>query len=160
MTRPEFYPIANTITAEVQRFTAIFRPTVDEINDHSVRLDAIMQMLLPEEHEHAAHFVAPDICHDLQSALQHNSNAVLSSQPKRVLLQICGENDGADWHWIVELTEGGFAYIHGGCDYTGWDCQSNCDAHEAPTFEEALRLVGEVERPIFDEMIAQRQAIR
>lgn len=43
----------------------------------------------------------------------------------KVLAVVEGEHDGADWHWIVELTrmprEKSFVYLTGGCDYTGWD---------------------------------------
>jgi len=35
-------------------------------------------------------------------------------------LVLTGENEGPNWHWIVELFKG-WAYVHGGCDYTGWN---------------------------------------
>jgi hypothetical protein len=31
-----------------------------------------------------------------------------------------GENDGPDWVWIGRLTDGRFAGLSAGCDYTGW----------------------------------------
>jgi len=35
-----------------------------------------------------------------------------------------GENDGAEWQWSVETTDGRTWLVEGGCDYTGWDCRS------------------------------------
>jgi len=71
---------------------------------------------------------------------------------QEILLEITGENDGEDWHWIVK-SETGFAYIHGGCDYTGWDCQSNAERFDADSLKNCLILVGQDERRIFEEMI-------
>ena len=31
-----------------------------------------------------------------------------------------GENDGADWLWVGLLTDGRWAFVAAGCDYTGW----------------------------------------
>lgn len=38
-----------------------------------------------------------------------------------------GENDGADWIWLVEFADGAKWHVEGGCDYTGWDCQSSIE---------------------------------
>lgn len=35
-----------------------------------------------------------------------------------------GENDGPDWLVVVKLTDGRYAFVSAGCDYTGWDCQA------------------------------------
>lgn len=35
-----------------------------------------------------------------------------------------GEHDGGNWVWIVGLSDGSTWRYEGGCDYTGWDCQS------------------------------------
>ena len=87
---------------------------------------------------------------DLLQACECNN--IRYSDIEDVLLEITGENDGADWHWIVETTFG-CAYIHGGCDYTGWDCQSSAERFDADTFAECLRLVGQDERRVFEEML-------
>jgi hypothetical protein len=79
---------------------------------------------------------------DLDSALLHNVVA-LSGSVDAILSTIVGENEGANWHWLVLLSSGRFAYITGGCDYTGWDCQSSCEAFEADSLREVLRLVPE-----------------
>lgn len=60
---------------------------------------------------------------DIGSAIDHNGNHH-ESPVVEVILEILGENDAADWHWIVKLENGRYAYGWGGCDYTGWDCQS------------------------------------
>lgn len=70
-----------------------------------------------------------------------------------VELEIAGENDEATWHWLVK-TKAGFAYVSGWCDYTGWDCQSGAERHDAATLDEALALVPQDERRIFEEMRA------
>lgn len=36
---------------------------------------------------------------------------------------------------VVRLKDGRFGYIHGGCDTTGWDCQSSADGFTADTVE-------------------------
>src|SRR5262245_39586798 len=41
-----------------------------------------------------------------------------------VLAADAGENDGAEWVAVVKLTDGRYAYLEAGCDYTGWDCQA------------------------------------
>lgn len=88
---------------------------------------------------------------DLQGAFMYNS-ARPSSPIVEILATVDGCNDYADWHWLAMLESGRFAYITGGCDYTGWDCQSNLDVHEADTLAECVRLVPEVER---DKIAAQ-----
>lgn len=50
-----------------------------------------------------------------------------------------GDNDGPDWIIVVKLKDGRFAYLEGGCDCTGWDCQSSCSAQVAATYEEIVR---------------------
>ena len=44
---------------------------------------------------------------------------------KDILAAVYGENDGADWHYIVVFKDGSYGYLTGGCDYTGWDCQAS-----------------------------------
>jgi len=82
---------------------------------------------------------------DLADALSNN-DVPLPSPIAEILATIEGENDGADWHWIVRLEDGQHAYISGGCDFTGWDCQSNCEAFVEPTLEDAFRQVPEAYR--------------
>ena len=77
-----------------------------------------------------------------------------------VLHELTGENDGPEWHWLVRLADGRHAYIHGGCDYTGWDCQSWADVHVAAAFAECMALVGQDERRIFEDMIAKGERTR
>lgn len=55
-----------------------------------------------------------------------------------VLAQITGENDGPDWHWIIAMKDHTYAYVAGGCDYTGWDCQSGGNAEIFPTLKDTL----------------------
>lgn len=58
---------------------------------------------------------------DLYWALSENPpRPPLSGEIVEVLAHIDGQNDGPNWHWIVMLDSGQFAYLTGGCDYTGW----------------------------------------
>lgn len=36
-----------------------------------------------------------------------------------------GENDGPDWVWALTMEDGSRWLCRGGCDFTGWDCQSS-----------------------------------
>lgn len=70
-----------------------------------------------------------NIDYDLSACLQYNTQEYAEANIKRVLAVVEGVNDQANWHWILELDKefdgGTFAYLEGGCDYTGWDCQSS-----------------------------------
>lgn len=44
---------------------------------------------------------------------------------KRVDLIQRGENEELDWIWTVLFEDGTAAEFRGGCDFTGWDCQSD-----------------------------------
>lgn len=83
------------------------------------------------------------IDYDLEAALRENSLSEYIDRINTVLGVVEGENDGNAWHWIVLLNNPvKVAYITGSCDYTGWDCQSNCYVTEFDTIIDAL---GDVE---------------
>lgn len=50
-----------------------------------------------------------------------------------------GEHDGPDWIAVVKLKDGRYAALEGGCDYTGWDCQSDASRHVASSYEDIVR---------------------
>lgn len=70
---------------------------------------------------------------DLKYALECNPQELFNVHDiKKVYAVWEGENDGDDWRWLVEFNEPiqinppytatrKYAYIIGGCDYTGWD---------------------------------------
>lgn len=70
--------------------------------------------------------------YSLSGCLEYNSQPFELTDIEKVLSVWEGENDGDDWRWILKLTkkasekfEGNrFVFLQGGCDYTGWDCQS------------------------------------
>jgi hypothetical protein len=71
---------------------------------------------------------------DLWYAMENNPCDVPFSQEqvKAIIAEVCGANDECDWWWVlkVELPEGTkYALVSGGCDYTGWDCQSSMAHH-------------------------------
>lgn len=62
--------------------------------------------------------------------------------------------DGQDeptFAWIVEFSDGGFAFVDGWHDYTGWDCQSGIEFHVAATLDEAMRLAPDDPRRAWEE---------
>lgn len=69
---------------------------------------------------------------DLMAAIYNNSdgNNHITDVITNIYAVIEGKNDEDDWHWLVGLKSGKFAYITGGCDYTGWDCRSNITIRE------------------------------
>lgn len=77
------------------------------------------------------------IDYDFGACLQYNPQPFIIENVKKVLAIIEGDNDGPDWHWVVALRGEGnvFVYMRGGCDYTGWDCQSWAETvYLSPTF--------------------------
>lgn len=80
--------------------------------------------------------------YNLSGALINNGGEDIIKRYVQTLAVIEGENDGASWHWIVQLKNPDrFAYITGWCDYTGWDCQSNCSVFEGDTLASVLEEV-------------------
>lgn len=65
--------------------------------------------------------------YDLVSCLEYNQQpAPLDDvlHVESVLAIWEGRNDAEDWRWVLKLITGEFVLLRGGCDYTGWDCQS------------------------------------
>ncbi len=63
--------------------------------------------------------------YDFEAAFEYNPQYNLDiADVVKILAVWEGENDGDAWRWIVSLKNGKFAYLHGSCDFTGWDCQS------------------------------------
>lgn len=61
---------------------------------------------------------------DLQLAIENNAINEDIDNITHIVAEVCGENEEYDWYWIVKLKNGKFKLIWGGCDCTGWDCQS------------------------------------
>lgn len=80
---------------------------------------------------------------DISYALQCNpQSSIIEKDIDVIVAEVCGEADGADWHWIVQRKDGKFQYLTGGCDYTGWDCQSSLKSSSlCDTALEAANLV-------------------
>lgn len=78
----------------------------------------------------------------------------------QILVEITGANDRANWHWLLRLFNGLYVYIVGGCDNTGWDCQSYLEYWIAPTLEEALARVDSENRAVMRDMIRKGETQR
>lgn len=81
-------------------------------------------------------------------------------QIENVLAQVPGEADGADWYWLCLMKNKRYGLFWGGCDYTGWDCQSNMEYREAPTPKAVLSLLKEndvedTQKPIKQQLLDQ-----
>lgn len=100
--------------------------------------------------------------YDLASALDNNGVGFDDLTIVSILATIPGENDGPDWHWIVQLDDGRYAYISGGCDYTGWDCQSGAHAAVGADLKEVLACTPNYDdsnRAVTDILSAQLQKV-
>ena len=63
---------------------------------------------------------------DIGYALERNPQDLVTKEDIDVIVaEVCGENDGANWYWVVKRkSDKKYIYVSGGCDYSGWDCQS------------------------------------
>lgn len=102
-----------------------------------------------------------DTCHDwdLMGCLDNNPQDYTLENVAEVMAVWEGENDGDNWRWILRLDTEKFVYLIGGCDYTGWDCQSFANSTYADTAEAAARveIAGEDEprTEVYDELLRQ-----
>lgn len=79
-----------------------------------------------------------ELDYDLDACLRYNPQDGITPDTIAAVLAVWeGENDGDDWRWVIRLNDGRFAFIQGGCDYTGWDCQSWATSVVADTAERA-----------------------
>ena len=81
------------------------------------------------------------IDYDLKACLQYNPQSFTVDEIENVLAVWEGENDGDDWRWILSMKNGKYMFLQGGCDYTGWDCESDAWSIETETPEEAITCV-------------------
>ncbi len=105
-----------------------------------------------------------DLDYDLDACLRYNpQDDITPDAIEHVLAVWEGENDGDDWRWIVALTDGRFAFIQGGCDYTGWDCSSSAMSDITNTAEAAAACAKSDHFPnyrenaeeVFDDLMSQ-----
>ncbi len=83
---------------------------------------------------------------DIKYAFEYNGLAPHLDEIESIVAEVCGEHDGCEWFWILKMKDGTFRKAEGGCDYTGWDCQSSASISEpVATVEEALALAPEVD---------------
>jgi hypothetical protein len=62
-----------------------------------------------------------------------------------VLASVMGENDGPQYFWLCAMKDHTYAVVDGGCDYTGWDCQSSGQAEIYPTLKLAIAALPELD---------------
>lgn len=81
------------------------------------------------------------IDYDLIACLEYNPQDFGVNDIKKVLAVVEGEHDEKDWHWILKLKDKRLIYLRGGCDYTGWDCQSWASSTEFKTKKELETII-------------------
>lgn len=81
------------------------------------------------------------IDYDLTACLEYNPQDGYTVEDIAQVVAVWeGQNDEDDWRWILRLNDDRFVFLQGGCDYTGWDCQSWASSIFAASPEEALEL--------------------
>lgn len=86
------------------------------------------------------------IDYDLSAAIGYNPVPGFALEDVAYVLgAVLGENDGPDYWWLVAMRDHTYAVVNGGCDYTGWDCQSSANAEIFPTLRQALESIPETE---------------
>lgn len=96
---------------------------------------------------------ARGIDYDLRACLEYNPQEFTIFDIETVLAVWTGENDGDDWRWVIKVTkecakkhDGRYVFLMGGCDYTGWDCQSWATSQFDKTpLKAAHRALGDLE---------------
>ncbi len=94
------------------------------------------------------------IDYDLEACLEENPQSFDVLDIDKVLAVREGENDGEDWHWILKLKDKRYCYLTGGCDYTGWDCQSSATSEFAKTAKMAANFVAD-DKEVYDFLMKQ-----
>lgn len=104
-----------------------------------------------------AEMIARNIDYDLGAALEYNPQPFTVGDIKMVHAVVEGEHDERDWYWIIELRDGRYVYLTGGCDFTGWDCQSSATSTFHTTVSGAAQDATEADRsgPVRSELLRQ-----
>jgi hypothetical protein len=97
--------------------------------------------------------------YDLRACLEHNPQEKFDIYDiEQVLAVFAGENDEEDWRWIIKVNKecakrngARFVFLQGGCDYTGWDCQSWARHEFVKTAKQAAELAKDPKRNHRDE---------
>lgn len=87
------------------------------------------------------------IDYDLDACLEYNPQDFTIFDIEKVLAIYEGEHDEEDWRWVIKVNKecaakngGRFVFLQGGCDYTGWDCQSWASSQFTKTAKAAAKL--------------------
>ncbi len=63
--------------------------------------------------------------YDLAVCCEYNGwGPILGESIRGLLMIVEGERDEQDWIWLITTSLDKSYWCQGGCDYTGWDCQS------------------------------------
>ena len=84
-----------------------------------------------------------DVKDEMRYAIECNPHPQVNdfnSTVDKIIACIPGANDEENWYWLVTDKTGDIWYISGGCDYTGWDCQSHLnyikvDTNQSPELQ-------------------------
>ena len=112
---------------------------------------------------------------DLATCLYHNDVDFPTAKDLRLTIMDIvkvravwvGENDGDNWRWIIQVDKASPLYaltryvlLVGGCDYTGWDCQSWAGAKVAKSPIDAAKQAlddpyGDKRKDVVDSLLLQ-----
>lgn len=98
-----------------------------------------------------------ELPYEIKAACKYNG--IDSTDIIKIVLEITGENEGDNWHWIVK-TQDGYAYIVGWCDYSGWGCRSNAERFDGKTLAKVLALCPMDVRRVFEDMRSKKETVR
>lgn len=95
---------------------------------------------------------------DFSYAVENNPQYYEIDDIEGIVAEVPGANDEIEWHWILKHKDGRYIYAVGGCDYTGWDCQSSLSSSQrVETKSQVILLLPEKdgERQIRRELVSQ-----
>ena len=100
-------------------------------------------------HAERLNAMSPDMdAYNFANGCHYNGRSDLLARTQHILHSWTDGSDEPSFAWVVE-TDTGFAFVSGGHDYTGWDCQSSLDVHEFETLQQAIKGAGDDLRRIW-----------
>jgi len=83
--------------------------------------------MLGERHKKFAKTVFTYLVRARSQSIRRGAPVVLNRLKTKQVVQVYyvvpGENDGANWTFLIKHKNGNFVFFDAGCDYTGFDCQ-------------------------------------
>jgi SPX domain protein involved in polyphosphate accumulation len=118
-----------------------------------------MNHVSPDVETKFVHYKRLDL--NLVSALEEQDYGLYPYQIKSILMQLDGQDDSINYHWIVELFNSDLvAYITGGPEYSGWDCGGGVHIDYYVNLKSLLEDLVPDARNIFEDMLKNGETYR